>query len=248
MAMAVLVLLVAAYLTARVTSLDGGPYILSSQPKDGLQSLGVFVPSDDSTPEIAREIGVAVFSRIDPDKLYISVRLPQGQPVKLLIDNLSGLKACSSPRTVDQVVQDEIEGGGINVDIALVDDNRDQPLYAVTPTVSEFQDDFVVCEIISTVTEHTFIQKQLTLRFISELTFIDVSDHGFAGYDPLPGYRAKFIGIAGAHSFRFDSGFQESDLEGYEAVRTLIPGSFVEVTWSDIFREQARDIDRKSVV
>jgi hypothetical protein len=233
---------VAIALTAMVTSVSGrwpigDERFQSDQP---IQVLSIF--AENPTAELGRAIAITYSERRSSDEARITMSFPAGTVARIVLNGIESPKSCSSPRSADQVMEDDAIGGGLNVEVTmLADDLYGSRLAVAAPAPSEFPF-YVTCSVARTSTMRTFTSRTMRWDVIDFADVVYTRPAELAGLAPLPAMILDFWGIAGAEDFRFSNGFEMPELNNYEAKRVVLPGAFMTVTWNDIFQQQFRDI------
>jgi hypothetical protein len=204
-----------------------------------IQSAAIYV--DRPSVELARQISVS-YDTLRAGGAAVTLFFPGGDfKARILIDQLGSAKSCTSPRTADEVLQSDIQGGGIHVSTAAHDTRTTPSLYLVEvdPSASQY---YVRCEVASVATRHTFTKRAVEVQFVLADPFYPETSKVLTGFVPLPGLLFAFGSIEGAENFSFLGGYPERDILDAESSRALAPGAITTAVWSDVYREQIRDI------
>jgi hypothetical protein len=230
----------AAGLTWRVTAIHGA---VPFQPKS------VIFPEHYQTIEIYDRPGsipagktiTASYDGIDGEATAgLNLYFPEKSEVKVFVNNLVSPTACSSPRSADQVFD---EDKGINVSSVLVSDDKNEgQLYFVTPSLSD-ANFYVHCEVRSVTEALTYSRRETS--FSSITVFDSFPDHQKnlppEGFEPLPAFLLR-LSLSGSENVGFSSGFEDQNVSNYERARIMLKGSVVTVQWDNIYSGQMRDI------
>jgi hypothetical protein len=173
----------------------------------------------------------------------LSISLPAKADVKILVDNLAYATACASPRSADQVIEEDVYHRGINVSVEIAfDAGRDPPLYLVAPKASDY--DFYVHCLVRPVTEAvTYNKREASFSTFSVVSTFpnDKTKPALAGYEPAASFLMRFD-LNGAEDVGFSAGYGDRRLSDYEQARIIPHGAVVTVHWINLYSEQMRDV------
>jgi len=233
---------VATILTIVITSIEGGlpARIRDSQVDEQIQAIAVF--STDASVPTARQVSVDYSEYNRGRSGTIVFDFPANFSAKVVINGLEGERACSSARTADEVMLNDIQGGGIHVtDKETGEELHGSQLHVITvdPSVEPYH---LQCHVVAVTRSHTFTRKRMRWYYVSDMRLMSSVEAELTGLSPLPALIVAFGSIPAAEDFTFNSGFEMSDMFAFESKRVMLPDTFLDVIWSDIFREQSRDI------
>ncbi len=220
----------AASLTEMITTVNGQPVYakhrrLPLEPLGTIQNVSIFTRA--ASREITDKIHVSFKSDHDGSNPLLKIDFPTGIDAKIIVNNLASGK-CTSEYGDSRSITTVAYG-----DFYLVTRRGYYPFA-------------VVCPLASIVSAHTFTKERAKFEFVTPgdpFLFTDVElAAAIDGFSPLPNEIISFDGVDGADEFRFDGGYQNQTLRGFESTRALEPNGIFTVTWSDVDAEQLRDL------
>jgi hypothetical protein len=240
----------AAWLTQKITMVDGRPAYNVKPP--GFQwgqtpppRQIVSIYARGLTDDLARQILVEYASDHDGMHPSIKVWLPAGLDVRVLLNNLEDSKNCSAGALPSNY---SIYSAGAPMRISATKSSKvphDPVLLAPEKSARPYS---LLCNLSPITSSRTFTKRSATFEYADDsdnpvihAMFPDL-DAAAGGFAPLPKEMMSFGSIDGAEQFWFSGGYQNRQANSFESVRELEPGQFVTVTWSDLNREQLRDL------
>src|SRR6185437_6927461 len=213
------------------------------QPKLQLVAIYARQPTD----ELSQKTDIAYFSDHTGENATLSVTVPAGAQAKIVLTHLKDEKSCTVLRGDRFARPDSIvTGGQLPVRVRKYTQLIGRTYYLVDPGApdSAFS---VSCKLDNIFQHHTYTERTATFEFTDVVAGLGAFNYsGLAGalmgFAPLPRETVNFGGIDGADQFRFYGGYQDQKISSFESARALTPDQQVHVTWSDVNREQSRDL------
>jgi hypothetical protein len=233
---------IGAMLTAQVTMVNGRPAFVSSKmdyhsSNGDVQQISIY--TKDTSEELRDQIRVAYFSDHDGSHPYFRVYLPAEVDSKILVDHLRDPNSCTATGAHDP---DDTLAGGPPVRVGMSEFSNIHDQIELTPEKAKSPIS-VRCTVGSVAAGHTFTERNATFSFngkdASEFLWITPD---LKGYLPLSKEVMDFEWIDGADEFKFFGGYEDRKEVSAESVRVLEPDQMVTVTWTDVTREQLRDL------
>jgi hypothetical protein len=245
----------AVWLTMKITMVNGQPaYDLSppgyqpDKPPPPHQMVSIYARG--LTDALAGQISVDYWSEHRGKDPGIKVWVPAGLEVRILVNNLKDFQSCSANTNPSA----SSGFGGILAGVGLVhigmtkSSKIPQDPVMLTPAKSD-RPYSLLCSLTRVASARTFTRQSLMFEYaadsdnpIEHALFPDLGETA-GGFAPLPKEVVGFGGIDGADEFWFSGGYQDRRVSSFESSRELEPGQFVTATWSDLNREQVRDLD-----
>jgi len=256
-----LLFLLAGYLTIVISNVHGRPAFMRGEDKWigdlPTQILSVYLHPE--SKELSQATGVQYRfgnvpyrTKFDSKRYaFVEIRLPPEADAKILVNNLKDPEACSSPRSATDITEEIMSEPPVHHLTILPTKFKHfgSLVYVLTPEKAKNAYE-VRCFLNSVTESETFTTKRITFDFLAspelqagrQLKNEWANDYGVTGFDPVRGLVIDLSGIPEAENVQFDNGFQEQGWAGFENLRVIAPGDFVNATWRDIRREQIRDM------
>ena len=218
------------------------------------QTQTIAIYARDAGEDLAQKIDIRYFvlpggSLFDPSyTIYVSMKFPAGTDTRIVLANVVDENSCSVGQTGVLMLPDYMHPANPSPRpavrrFALADGTA----YFVVDPGKPAADFTVSCNLKDAAVNHTYTRRGANFEFTdfkSQMTsflmpgFMDALN----GYSPLAREAVNFGGIEGAEQFWFYGGYQDQRLASFESARVFAPGQQVYVTWSDVDREQDRDL------